>query len=156
MTDLAEVLRPQPEQRGAVELGVAADVVVDLGRELVAVLVVPELRRAVLPANENLGGAPVVALSRQVVASLEEEDPLSCRREPVGEGATPRSGPDDDDVEVLTGGHSGLSGRVLGVGAGAESPTSVRPAAPAITRTGWKAPVTLTCTQSFTWQQPVV
>ena len=35
--DLAEVLGPQPEQRRAVELGVAADVVVDLRRELVAV-----------------------------------------------------------------------------------------------------------------------
>ena len=37
MADLAEVLGPQPEQRRAVELRVAADVVVLLGRELVVV-----------------------------------------------------------------------------------------------------------------------
>jgi hypothetical protein len=37
----------QAEQRRAVELRAAADVVVDLGRELVAVLVEPELRRSV-------------------------------------------------------------------------------------------------------------
>jgi hypothetical protein len=42
---LPEVLRPQPEQSGAVELGVPTHVVVGLRRELVAVLVVPVLRR---------------------------------------------------------------------------------------------------------------
>lgn len=49
----AEVLGAQPEQRGAVELGVPADVIVDLGREPVTVFVVPELRCPVLALDED-------------------------------------------------------------------------------------------------------
>ena len=103
--DLAEVLGPQAEQRRAVELRVPADVVVDLGRELVAVPVVPELRRAVLAAHEHRGGVPVVALTRQVVAPLEQQDPLARRRQPVGQGPSSRSRADHDDVVVLVSGH---------------------------------------------------
>ena len=40
---LAEVLRPQPEERCAIELGVPADVVVHLGLELAALPVVPDV-----------------------------------------------------------------------------------------------------------------
>src|SRR5262245_24093134 len=43
MLDLAEVLLPQADQRGAVELGVAADEVVCAGMKLFPVPVVPRL-----------------------------------------------------------------------------------------------------------------
>src|SRR6476661_7214358 len=61
----AEVLRAETEQCRAVELGVSPDVVVDLGLELVAVPVVPDLLREVLPTYEHRLGLPVVALPRQ-------------------------------------------------------------------------------------------
>jgi hypothetical protein len=66
MTELAEVLRAQPEQRSTVELGVTPDVVVDLGRELAAVAVIPELRGPLLPLHEHLGRVPVVTLAGQI------------------------------------------------------------------------------------------
>jgi hypothetical protein len=61
----AEVLRAETEQCRAVELGVPPDVVVDLGLELVAVPVVPDLLREVLPTYEYRLGLPVVPLPRQ-------------------------------------------------------------------------------------------
>ena len=83
VAQLAEVLRPQPEQRRAVELGVAADVVVDLRRELVAVLVVPELRRPVPAARRTPRWSPScpapAAGSRRVRGAAP-----ACRTEPAG------------------------------------------------------------------------
>src|SRR6478736_3642722 len=98
MTDLTEVLGSQPEQGRAVELRVAADVIVLLGRELVVVLVEPLLGGRVLGAREHRNGVPVVALTRQVVTPLEEQDPFARRRELPRERAATGSAPDDHDV----------------------------------------------------------
>ena len=112
--DLAEVLRPEPEQRRAVELGVASDVVVQLGRELVAVPVLPELRRPVLPAHEHRRGVPVVPLPRQVVAAFQDQDALARPGQPVGESPSAGSRADHDHVVVLVPCHR--SKLVLGEG----------------------------------------
>src|SRR5215213_11203198 len=104
---LAEVLRPEAEQRRAVELGVAADVVVDLGLKFVAVPVVPGLLRGVLPAYEHSVGLPVVAFPWQERPSLQPEHFRAVRGEPVSEGPTPGSRPDDDNVIVLVVCHAG-------------------------------------------------
>ncbi|CAG6390601.1 hypothetical protein SCOCK_10070 [Actinacidiphila cocklensis] len=106
VAELPEVLRPQAEQGGAVELGVPADVVVDLRREPLAVLVVPELRGPVLARDEHRGGIPVVPLPRQVVAAFEDQDPLAAGGQTVGEGSAARSAADDDDVVVVIAGHT--------------------------------------------------
>ena len=104
---LAEVLRAETEQRRAVELGVPADVVVDLGLELVAVPVVPELLREVLPAYEHRLGLPVVALPRQERSTLQPEHFRAVRGEPVPERPAPGSRPDDHYVVVLVVCHAG-------------------------------------------------
>ncbi len=104
---LAEVLRAETEQRSAVELGVPADVIVDLGLELVAVPVVPDLLREVLPAYEYRLGLPVVALPWQERSSFQPEHLRAARGEPVPEGPTPGSRPDDDNVVVLVVCHAG-------------------------------------------------
>src|SRR5258708_4098190 len=108
MADLPEVLGTQAEQRGAVELGVAPDVVVDLRRELFAVLVVPELGGPVLAFDEDGGGLPVVPFPRKVAAAFQDQDPLAGGSEPVGECAAAGSGADDDDVVVPVVAHVSL------------------------------------------------
>src|SRR4051794_41885825 len=87
--DLAEVLGPQPEQRGPVELGVPADVVVHLRLELVPVPVVPLLGGKVLAADEDLAGVPVVQLPGKERAAFQPEHPLSTHGQAVPEGAPP-------------------------------------------------------------------
>ncbi len=104
---LAEVLRAEAEQCRAVELGVPADVVVDLWLELVAVPVIPDLLRGVLPAYEHRLGLPVVALPWQERPSLQPEHLRAVRGEPVPERPTPGSRPDDDNVVVLVVCHAG-------------------------------------------------
>jgi hypothetical protein len=123
---LTEVLGSQPEQRRAVELRVAADVVVHLGRELVAVLVVPELRSAVLALHEHGAGLPVVPLAGQVVAAFEQQNPLPVRREPVGQRAAAGPAADDDHVIVLVVDHARPPSRRLRAHAPASPRTSVR------------------------------
>ena len=76
VADLAEVLRTQPVERGAVELGGAADVVVDLRLERLAVGVVPGVLGDVLAVDEHRLGTPVVHLPGQVVAPLQQQDLL--------------------------------------------------------------------------------
>jgi hypothetical protein len=59
MLDFAEVLRSESEQGSSVEFRVPADVVVDLGWELLAMVVQPEFRSAVLVIDEYLGRVPI-------------------------------------------------------------------------------------------------
>jgi hypothetical protein len=103
----AEVLRAEPEQRRAVELGVPAHVVVDFRLELIAVPVVPELLREVLPAYEHRVGLPVVALPRQERPPLQPEHLHPVRGEPVPECPAPGSRTDDHNVVVLVVCHAG-------------------------------------------------
>lgn len=51
MLDRAKVLPPQVEERRPVELGVAADTVVGVRMQRVAIAVVPDLLGLVLPLN---------------------------------------------------------------------------------------------------------
>jgi hypothetical protein len=101
VTQLAEVLRPEPEQGSAVELGVAADVVVHLRSELVAVLVEPRFPCQILAAHEDGGRLPVVPLPWQIVAAFEQKDALPRWRESVDQRATTCSRADDDHVVIV-------------------------------------------------------
>ena len=75
--ELAEVLLAQPVERRAVELRRAADEVVDLRLERLALLVVPRVRRDVAVVDEHVLREPVLRLARQPVAALEQQDPLA-------------------------------------------------------------------------------
>ncbi len=100
--ELAEVLGPQPVQRGAVELGGAADEVVHLGLERLPVGVVPGVPRHVLPVHEDGAGIPVVHLAGQEVTPFEQQDPLAGRGQRAGQRAAARAGAYDDHVIVLS------------------------------------------------------
>src|SRR5207247_9962594 len=67
MLDLPEVLAPQPEERGAVELRVAADIVVRVRVELPTVPVAPHLLGGVLALEVHGPRIPVVLLAGQVI-----------------------------------------------------------------------------------------
>ena len=108
---LAEVLRAQPEQRRAVELRVAADVVVGLGRELVAVLVVPELGSPIPALDEHRRRAPVLPFTREVVAAFQEQHALARRCQPMRQRAAAGPGADDDHVIVLVACHISIQRR---------------------------------------------
>src|SRR5262245_18463732 len=74
---LTEVLLPEAKKGRAVNLGIAAHVVVDAGMEFLAVLVCPALVRLVLLVQEDGLRAPVVLLAGKVSAALEHQDLLS-------------------------------------------------------------------------------
>src|SRR5262249_10628147 len=111
--ELAEVLLAEAIERGAVELRRTAHEVVHLRLERSSLAVVPGVRRHVAVVEEDLLRQPVLRLARQPVASLEQQDPLSRRREVPGERASARAGSDDDDVVALPQYCPIISGRMI-------------------------------------------
>src|SRR3954469_15597719 len=101
MPDLVEVALAQAEEDPAVDLGVATHEVLRVRTERDTVAVVPPLAGDVSLAAEDLPGVPVLALAREVAATLEHQDLLARRRETVRERASAGAGPDDDHVVVV-------------------------------------------------------
>src|SRR5881409_562468 len=101
MLDLPEVLPAEAEERGAIELGVAAHPVVGVRVQLSTLRVPPYFLGVVFPLEVDRLRTPVVLLAWDVVAALEEQDALTGGGETMRQRSTPRPGPDDDDVEVL-------------------------------------------------------
>src|SRR5262245_15962935 len=99
MLDLPEVLPAEAEERGAVELRVAAHPVVRVRMELATLGVPPHFFGGVLSFQVHRLRAPVVFLTRHVVAPLYHQDSFARRRKPMRQRATTCSSPDDDDVE---------------------------------------------------------
>jgi hypothetical protein len=66
-----------------------------------AVLVIPALFCHVPLVAEDGLRVPVLELSREVAAALEQQDPLAGRREAVRERAAAGAAADDDHVVVL-------------------------------------------------------
>src|SRR5439155_4116711 len=115
MADLAEVGVPHPEEDRAVELRLAADVIVLAGMELLAVLVDPLLVRLVPRLGDHLGGVPVLGLTANVVATLQQQHAEPGRSEPVRERAASGAGADDDHVVVVVA-HCGSSSQTRAIG----------------------------------------
>ena len=70
MLDLPKVLPAEAEQRGAIELGVAANPVVGVRVELSTLRVAPYFLGVVFPLQVDRLRTPVVLLSWDVVAPL--------------------------------------------------------------------------------------
>src|SRR5262245_6755209 len=109
MLEDPEILFAEAVERGAVELGGAADEVVDLRLERLALLVVPGVGRDVAVVDEDVGRRPVGRLAGKPVAALEQEDALARGREVAGERAAAGAGSDDDDVERVHRQYSSIS-----------------------------------------------
>src|SRR5258705_12149466 len=116
MAERAEVFPPEPKQRRAVELRVAADIVVGVRVERLTRAVAPDFPWGILGVDVDGLGAPVVLLPRHVVPALEEQDPLAGRREPMAQRSAARSGADDDDVVVGAHARSGRPRQLAGSG----------------------------------------
>ena len=98
MAQLAEVLLAQPVERGAVELGGAADAVVHLRLKRLPALVVPRVRGDVAVLDEHGVRLPVLRLAREPVAALEQQDAQARGRQVADERAAARARADDDHV----------------------------------------------------------
>src|SRR5262249_48595595 len=102
MLELAEILFAHAEERGTVKLRVSADVVVSMGMQVLAVFVFPKLFGVVLRFDVDGLRVPVVALARDVIAALQDQDLLPGGSQVVGECTSTSSRSDNDDVVVLS------------------------------------------------------
>src|SRR5271165_1449677 len=101
MAQFAEIFLAQPEQSSTVKLGIAADVVVGMRMEFLAIPVEPRLFRVVVGVDVDDLWIPVRFLARNIVAALKDQYPLSGRRQVIGECSATRAGSDDDYVIVI-------------------------------------------------------
>src|SRR5262249_24224905 len=100
VTKLAEILPSQSEQRRAVELGIAAHIIVRMRVKLAAVGVAPLFFCLILAFEVDGPGVPVVLFARHIVAALQNKDALAGRSELVGQ--RPATGACPDDYPVVT------------------------------------------------------
>ena len=101
MDDLVEIALAQPEQRRAINLGIAADEIVELRAEGAPPRVYPCLRGLVSAVDEDGLRAPVRFLARQIVAAFEDQDALSGRGKRLSQRSAAGAASDNDHVVVL-------------------------------------------------------
>src|SRR5918994_1258458 len=100
MLESSEVFAAEPKESRAVELSVPANRVVRVRMQILSRLVPPPFLRLVFPIHVNGPRAPVVRLAGDVVTSLDQQNALARRCQPVGERSSAGSGADDDHVVV--------------------------------------------------------
>ena len=109
VSNLTEILLTKPQQGRAINLRIAADVILNAGKERLAVLVIPGLFGPVLGFDKDRLGIPVVFLARQVAAAFEKQNPFPRRRQMVSQRSSAGSRSDDDDVVTIVFSHVLLS-----------------------------------------------
>src|SRR5438093_1188472 len=71
------------------------------GMEGASVAAVPGLLRFVFRLNENRGRVPILPLPRQIIPTLQQQDALARRGEPVSQRAPSRAAADDDEIVLV-------------------------------------------------------
>ncbi len=94
----AEVGLAETQERRAVELGIATDVVVDARPERASRSVQPVLVGRVVLLVEDGPGTPILLFAAQVFAALENQNAKPGRGKCVSERRAPRTASDDDRV----------------------------------------------------------
>src|ERR1044072_828253 len=102
MANLPEILLAKSKERRAIELRVAADIIICVRVKLMASAIAPGLFRVVPRLYIHGAGVPVLLLALDVIAALQEQDALSRVRESVRE-RPPSSSRADDDYVVMIG-----------------------------------------------------
>jgi hypothetical protein len=77
MANLREVLFAQPEQRRAVEFGVAADPIIRVRVEVFSIAVLPGLFGCILALDIDSTRAPIVLFTGHVIAALQNKNVLA-------------------------------------------------------------------------------
>jgi len=98
MLELFKILFAQPEQRRAINLRVAADVITEARINLAAFPVEHLLGRIIL---ERTFVAPVLLLAWQKRSTLQHKNVFAAGRKTIQERAAARARADDDDVKVF-------------------------------------------------------
>ena len=101
MPDFSKILFAKSQQGRAVDLCIAADVVLNARMERDSVLVVPGFLGLILRFEKHCTRIPVVFFSRQVVAAFQKQNAFAGWSEMVGERSATGSRADDDDVKMI-------------------------------------------------------
>src|SRR5664279_3383031 len=101
MGDLVEIALTQPEERRAIDLGIAAYVVMELGAKGGPISINPCLGGLVSAIDEDGLRAPVSLLARKIIAAFEDENALSGWGKRLGERSAAGAASDNDHIVML-------------------------------------------------------
>src|SRR5215471_9778721 len=101
MADLPEILFTQSEQSCTIKLGVPSHVVVCVGVQSSSPDIFPDFLCVVLALKVDETRIPIGFLTRDIIASFQEQDPLPGWSQRVAKSSSTRSGADNDDVEFI-------------------------------------------------------
>src|SRR6266496_2539495 len=100
MFDFAKVLFAETEQRRAIKLGVATDIIIGVWMQLAAVRVAPKFFRVVAATCIHLQGIPILFLARNKWPALEQKNLLAARGQMIRQSATARARTDNDKIVI--------------------------------------------------------
>lgn len=98
MLDFFEIFFSEPKERGAIEFGVAADVVMGSRFEGVSLFIDPFLAAVVFAFEEDFSGISIRFFTGQKAASFDDEDFSSRAGQLVGESASSSAAPQNHRI----------------------------------------------------------
>src|SRR5215813_8838986 len=105
MLDFAKILPAQAKQRSTIELRIAANIIVRVRMQRLAVSVAPNFPGVVLGIEVDSTRIPVILLAQHIVAAFEQQYMLARGRQRVSQRPSPRPSADDDYVEMICSRH---------------------------------------------------
>ena len=102
MRDLFEIALAQPEQCRPVHLRIAADIIMELRREILALGVRPCFVCLVATIDEHRFRVPIGFLARQIIAALEDQNALAGGRDALGERCASGAAADHDQIIMVS------------------------------------------------------
>ncbi|MDQ6870349.1 MAG: hypothetical protein M3178_19240 [Pseudomonadota bacterium] len=101
MADFAEIALAHSKECRAIDLRIAADTIVQTGMKAIAIYVVPRLIRLVGTVHKHRLRIPIGACSREIIATLNQQDAFAGWRKALRYRRTAGATSDDDDVIML-------------------------------------------------------
>src|ERR1041384_4910952 len=108
MANLTEVFSTQTKESSAVKLRIPTDKVVGVRVQFLAIAIAPRLFSVVFPFEVYGARAPVVLLTRDIIAPLEKKNLFARGRECVSQCAAARGRANAASFELTVAGHGGL------------------------------------------------
>src|SRR6516165_9251659 len=98
MSQFAEILAAQAEQRRTIELRVSTHVVIRVGMEFFAIFVLPLFLGLIFAYHVYRVAVPILFLAIHVVTALDEKNSFAGWSKPVSKRSAACSAADDDHV----------------------------------------------------------
>ena len=101
MAQLAKILRAHAQKRRPIDLGIAADIIMDARMERLAVFIKPCFLGRVFAIGKNRAGIPVVFFLGKKRTAFQDQYAFAGRRQGMGQGTAPGACTDNNNIVMI-------------------------------------------------------